>query len=928
MPDKSSHLGLYRAGLTSPAHRRHITVARRHLVADTLEILRGSASRKSKHHFLFIGPRGIGKTHLLHLVSDEIEEDPKLSGQYVVARFPEESHRVLSFADFLLRLCEILRDRLPDEPEWADLYERLHTEESDELIRDQLAPFIRKTNRAKKRTVLVMLENLNELFTRQIKNKKDLGALRKFFMDDNGCLLMATAPLHFDSITNVKEPFYDFFDVQILDHLSEEETLDLIRLNLEWDKHVDLLAGFDELRPKLLALYRMTGGNPRLTIMLYELIAHDSITKVREQFQILLDRISPFYQDRLSDLPPQERAVIETMAGMRDQEKTPAAIAARMRMSQPQTSALLKRLAKARYIRSSEHPADKRKRLYTIREGFFDIWLGMNVSRGARERIPYLLEFFTMFYPSREERNKKREELREKLRAESGKPDAEGILDYLTEVGDPAERAKAKLDLATIHATTGVSDKASRYLVEARSLSLDPVGRWIVEHATPSTDYLGEIEDMIECWDHHRSGDLEAFAQRLVKLGGDLNYKTFSQTKISFLTDHLDAVTDPDTRVHLRLMIASVLTDLAHWHEAEEQLRAAEHEASPESAWHPAVLYNLAKILSATNRLEEAEPMMRRTLQILDASFGEDHPNVAATLNDLSLLLTNTHRLAEAEPMMRRALQIYEDSYDKDHPHVAATLNNLATLLQDTNRLDEAEPMMRRALQIDEASSGKDHPKIAIRLSNRAQLLKATNRLDEAEPMMRRALQIDEASFGKDHPRVATDLNNLALLLKATNRLDEAEPMMRRALQIDEASFGKDHPKIATEINNLAMLLSDTKQLDEAEPMMRRALQIDEACFGRDHPNLARDLNNLATLLHATKRPDEAEQMMGRSFEILLSTSRQISRPHPDLKQLLTNYREILEAQGHPPEPISEAVERLIADADLTGDLADEFRAL
>ncbi len=78
-------------------------------------------------------------------------------------------------------------------------------------------------------------------------------------------------------------------------------------------------------------------------------------------------------------------------------------------------------------------------------------------------------------------------------------------------------------------------------------------------------------------------------------------------------------------------------------------------------------------------------------------------------------MLKATNRLAEAEPLMRRALAIDEQSYGKDHPKVAIDLNNLAELLQATNRLAEAEPLMRRALAIDEQSYGKDHPKVAIR---------------------------------------------------------------------------------------------------------------------------------------------------------------------------------------------------------------------
>ena len=82
-------------------------------------------------------------------------------------------------------------------------------------------------------------------------------------------------------------------------------------------------------------------------------------------------------------------------------------------------------------------------------------------------------------------------------------------------------------------------------------------------------------------------------------------------------------------------------------------------------------------------------------------------------LNNLAALLQATNRLAEAEPLMRRALAIDEESFGPGHPKVARDLNNLAQLLQATNRLAEAEPLMRRALAIDEESFGPDHPDVA-----------------------------------------------------------------------------------------------------------------------------------------------------------------------------------------------------------------------
>ena len=886
MPEQpASYLGFYRQGLTTAAHRRHITVGRAPLLQDTMDTLRANAGRATKHHLLFIGLRGMGKTHLLSLIEDEIAADPALATKYVVARFAEESHRTLSFADFLLGLCEILAATIPAEPLWAQLHAKLLTEENDLAIVDTLVPALRRENQARRRTVVVMLENLGEVFSRQMKDRRDVAALRKFFMDSkNGCLLIATAPMQFSGITSVDEPFYDFFDVQHLDRLSEEESIDLIRRHLDWEKREDLLATVDEMRPRLLALYRMTGGNPRLSVMLSELISRDAVTEVRDQFRILLDRITPFFQDRLSSLPPQERALLETMAVMRDQEKTPATIAARMRMKVTHVSSLLKRLSDARLLRSSPHPDDKRTRRYTISEGFFDIWLAMNLSRGARERLPFLLDFFALFFPSVLEREKKRRELIAQIAALERRPDALAALDTLAEVGSREERARAKLQLAelqlaAVHRSMQHEMETGLLVQEAAALPLDRMGTWIVQRAQtePATNYLTEVQELIAAWDEHRDGKLEAFVRRLREWGEGLSFRSYSRAKLAFLEDHLSEVPTGPERILLRLKIGSLHRELARWKESESQLRAA---------------------------VAEAEQLA-------------DEKVLSVTFNNLALLLKATNRLAEAEPLMRRTLAIEEAGFGPDHHTVAIRLNNLAVLLQDTNRLAEAEPLMRRALAIDEARFGPDHATVAVDLNNLALLLKATNRLMEAESLMRRALAIDEASLGASHPTIAANLSNLALLLQDARRIAEAEALMRRALAIDEASFGSEHPDVATALNNLAQLLQTTDRSAEAEPLMRRALAIDETSLGPDHPSFATDLNNLAVLLRAADRLTEAEPLIRRSVVILLKFAQNTSHPHPYLETALRNCRNLWQKMGIPPEEIRSRWSAMLAEAGL-----------
>jgi hypothetical protein len=45
-------------------------------------------------------------------------------------------------------------------------------------------------------------------------------------------------------------------------------------------------------------------------------------------------------------------------------------------------------------------------------------------------------------------------------------------------------------------------------------------------------------------------------------------------------------------------------------------------------------------------------------VEIFEISYGNDHSNVATALNNLAQLLQDTNRVAEAEPLMRRMVQI------------------------------------------------------------------------------------------------------------------------------------------------------------------------------------------------------------------------------------------------------------------------------
>jgi hypothetical protein len=94
-------------------------------------------------------------------------------------------------------------------------------------------------------------------------------------------------------------------------------------------------------------------------------------------------------------------------------------------------------------------------------------------------------------------------------------------------------------------------------------------------------------------------------------------------------------------------------------------------------------------LLLDTDRFADAEPVMRRTLAIDETNHGPDHPGVAIDLNHLARLLLATDRVDEAERLMRRHVEIFlrfERRSGHPHPHLETAFANYADLLRTIGR--------------------------------------------------------------------------------------------------------------------------------------------------------------------------------------------------------------------------------------------------
>ncbi|MFJ3608752.1 tetratricopeptide repeat protein [Streptomyces anulatus] len=257
-------------------------------------------------------------------------------------------------------------------------------------------------------------------------------------------------------------------------------------------------------------------------------------------------------------------------------------------------------------------------------------------------------------------------------------------------------------------------------------------------------------------------------------------------------------------------------------------------------AGHTSAMFNLGVVLGETARSDEAEAAYR---QAADAGH-------TSAMNNLGVLMDHGGRRDEAEHTFRRAAAA---------GHVDA-MNNLGILLAGAGRLDEAEAAYRQAVD-----SGDVHA-----MNNLGNLLARMGRPDEAEAAYRHA-----ADSG-----LADAMVHLGILLENEGRPDEAEAAYRQAV-------GAGH---TSAISNLGSLLSNAGRPGEAEAAYRRAA--DAGHTGAMH--------NLGNLLARAGRPDEAEAAYRQAADAGHTES-------------LNNLANLLAGTGRLPEAV--AVYRRAADA-------------
>lgn len=294
--------------------------------------------------------------------------------------------------------------------------------------------------------------------------------------------------------------------------------------------------------------------------------------------------------------------------------------------------------------------------------------------------------------------------------------------------------------------------------------------------------------------------------------------------------------------------------------------------------------------------VENARTMTERALEVRRRVLGEDHLDVAVSLQHLGQVRRVEGRYTEAEPLYRQSLAIIERKTGRDDPAYASVLSDLAFLLPYLSRTAEAESIYRQVVDIRRRTLPPTDPAIGDAVLRVAATLSAQRKFAAAESSAREGLALRQQSLGALHPLVGYALINLAdIVARDSSRWAEAESLYRGGLSLQERAHGPDHIVLVHGIGNLGQLLGRMRRYAEAESLLRRNIRIREETLGRDHIATSWDWGALADLWARQGRLDEA---IAIRTEAVLRTERTYGPEHSDVGGALSGLAQLYLEQG------------------------------
>jgi tetratricopeptide (TPR) repeat protein len=749
-----------------PALLEAITVQREPLIASLVDA--AADARGGARHWLLVGPRGMGKTHVLSLVVSRLRQRA-LRDQLVLAWTIEDPWSIRTYSKLLAELAgEVAVET--DDAKLAAAARRLR-QRGDRDAEVVLEEALKKA--VGTRRLVVFMENLDEWFRRIGTDGQN--KLRALAEDWRQLMIVATTPQLFAGIQRHQSPFYGFFNITHLDELKLDNAIALLRkvAEVRGQPRLAEFVGSPAARRRLAAVEALAGGHPRIWLLLAGCISVPAIDRLVPLFIEALDDLTPYYQDRLRELGDQQQELVVLLCEAGG-ALTNSQLAKGSGIAANQVASILRTLAGRGYVRRATLPdslstGDRRRTHWELREPLMRLCLDVKRSRGRPLQI--VVEFLREWYGAR-------------------------LLDEMVGLSPDAELAKLYVSAAVREAETSFTNEDLLSGTAEQVLARAEVGLALLP-------------------DNLRLKVAKATGLAMAGRGDDL------RQAVDELLEH--GLKVPAARLSLIALLVTTVGPGDHLREYDARLREAldATESEPGDALllliQGTAHHQLGQLDHAIEKFERAVALQPGTADFEDslgdalAEAGRDQAAVAAYRRAAAAAPRVARSWRKLLPRLEERKDFAEaleqlESVQNDHPNDPMAAFNIGYVHQRLGEHTEAAEWFKRAAALA--------PESPTPWFSYGVALIQMDRWKEAIPSLQRAIKLDGDNI---------DAHTLLVgALRRCDRYDEAIAVAERTIELDPA---RTEP-LADVLNDRANELREERRFDDAERDARRAVKL------------------------------------------------------------------------------------------------------
>ena len=776
-------------------------VVRQPILERLMDRVANLGTTPSPHHTLLVGPRGAGKTHIISLVYHRSKKLIAQGARFQIAWLPEDPWVIMSYRHML---SEILRS----------IHPKQRPQNRDEAELDaQLRAVIKENG-----SILILAENFDQIL--DALGEQGQQKLRHLLQTGSNILIIGSTTRLDRNLSDHSHPFFGFFDTIRLTPFSPEEARKMLAtLAIEGkDEKLRKRLEDDAALSRICAIAHLAGGQPRLWALLGSALTVEQLDHLTDLLLSRFDDLTPYYQEQLARLSPQQRLVVAELASA-DRPLAVKELAGRIGADQRSVAKTVSDLTDRGWLEPVStifaDLLDRRRTYYELAEPLARLAFQIKESRG--EPLPLVIDFLINWFDADQLRVSDKSDYGQAALMEMEQDEVGGLVRRLTSLPDsrvPSLDLIGRVEDALAAISDGDAEpimslqSTLRQAIEHRagpSLNITPIRLELLESALEEVGDVPRRQSSAEWVARAERLDREMHSSgsrlMLVRWLAASRSLDEAEAALDTILSENDKLTGADTVARAYLSAGLLNQAIALF---EQNLADRERILGPN---HPDTLAsrnNLASAYRSADRLEQATDLLEQNLTEALRILGPDHPHTLIIRDNLAHAYRSAGRLEQAIDLLEQNLADSERILGPNRPHTPASRNNLARAYQDAGKLEKAIDLFEQTLDDFEHILGPDHPHTLITRNNLARAYQDAGRLEQAIGLFEQTLADRERVLGPDHPHTLTSRDNLARAYQDAGRLEQAIDLFEQTLTDSEHVLGPNHPWTTLFRDNLA----------------------------------------------------------------------------------------------------------------------------